>query len=161
LSYSGNLLVENRNGLVVNAELLEANGRAERDAALIMLEQVPGDQRITAASDKGFDTREFVTECRHMNITPHVARNTSKPGGSAIEARTTRHADYGVSQRERKRIEERFAWLKDIALMRKPKHRGLFRVIPSRLTLHLRSGSLQPDADSTTGSDSVCGLIWA
>ena len=128
LSYSGNLLVENRNGLIVNAELLEANGRAERDAALIMLEQIPGEQRITAAGDKGFDTREFVAECRHMNVTPHVARNTGKPGGSAIDARTTRHAGYAVSQRKRKRIEECFGWLKDIALMRRLKHRGLFRV---------------------------------
>ena len=128
LSYSGNLLVENRNGLIVNAELLEANGRAERDAALLMLEQVPGEQRITAAGDKGFDTREFVAECRHMNVTPHVARNTGKPGGSAIDARTTRHAGYAVSQRKRKRIEECFGWLKDIALLRKLKHRGLFRV---------------------------------
>ena len=128
LSYSGNLLVENRNGLIVDAELLEANGRAERDAALIMLEQVPGNQRITAAGDKGFDTREFVAECRHMKVTPHVARNTGKPGGSAIDARTTRHAGYAVSQKKRKRIEECFGWLKDIALLRKLKHRGLFRV---------------------------------
>ena len=68
LSYSGNLLVENRNGLIVNAELLEANGRAERDAALLMLEQLPGDQRLTVGGDKGFDTTEFVAECRHMNV---------------------------------------------------------------------------------------------
>ncbi|MGA7522043.1 MAG: IS5 family transposase [Acidobacteriaceae bacterium] len=128
LSYSGNLLVENRNGLIVNAELLEANGRAERDAALLMLEQVPGEGRITAAGDKGFDTREFVAECRHMNVTPHVAPNTGRPGGSAIDARTTRHAGYSVSQKKRKRIEECFGWLKDIALLRKLKHRGLFRV---------------------------------
>ena len=67
LSYSGNLLIENRNGLIVNAELLEANGRAERDAALRMLEQLPGDQRLTVGGDKGFDTAEFVAECRHMN----------------------------------------------------------------------------------------------
>ncbi len=66
LNYSGNLLVENRNGLIVNAELLEANGRAERDAALLMLEQVPGDGRITVGGDKGFDTQEFAAECRHM-----------------------------------------------------------------------------------------------
>ncbi len=128
LSYSGNLLVENRNGLIVNAELLQANGRAERDAALLMLEQVPGDGRITVGGDKGFDTAEFVGECRHMNVTPHVARNTGRPGGSAIDARTTRHAGYRVSQRKRKRIEECFGWVKDIALLRKLKHRGLFKV---------------------------------
>ena len=128
LSYNGNLLVENRNGLIVNAELLQANGRAERDAALLMLEQVPGDSRITVGGDKGFDTAEFVDQCRHMNVTPHVAQNDGRRGGSAIDARTTRHAGYGVSQKKRKRIEECFGWLKDIALLRKLKHRGLFKV---------------------------------
>jgi len=128
LSYNGNLLVENRNGLIVNAELLQANGRAERDAALLMLEQVPGDGRITVGGDKGFDTAEFVEQCRHMNITPHVAQNLGRRGGSAIDARTTRHAGYDVSQKKRKRIEECFGWLKDIALLRKLKHRGMFKV---------------------------------
>ena len=128
LSYSGNLQVENRHGLIVNAELLEANGRAERDAALLMLEQVPGDGRVTVGGDKGFDTSEFVAECRHMNVTPHVAQNTGRPGGSAVDARTTRHSGYAVSQKKRKRIEECFGWLKDIALLRKLKHRGLFKV---------------------------------
>jgi transposase len=128
LSYDGNLLVENRNGLIVNAELLQANGRAERDAALLMREQVPGDGRITVGGDKGFDTAEFIDQCRHMNVTPHVAQNNGRCGGSAIDARTTRHAGYEVSQKKRKRIEECFGWLKDIALLRKLKHRGLFKV---------------------------------
>jgi transposase len=128
LSYSGNLQVENRHGIIVNAEVLEANGRAERDAALMMLEQVPGDDRITVAGDKGFDTAEFVAECRHMNVTPHVAQNTARAGGSAIDSRTTRHASYAISQKKRKRIEECFGWLKDIALLRKLKHRGLSKV---------------------------------
>lgn len=74
MSYNGNLLVENRNGMIVDAELLQANGRAERDTALLMLEQVPGDGRVTVGGDKGFDTAEFVAECRHMNITPHVGK---------------------------------------------------------------------------------------
>ena len=128
LSYNGNLLVENRNGLIVNAELLQANGRAERDAALLMLEQIPGDGRITVGGDKGFDTAEFVEQCRHMHVTPHVAQNDGRRGGSAIDARTTRHAGHEMSQRKRKRIEECFGWLKDIALLRKLKHRGLFKV---------------------------------
>ena len=128
LSYNGNLLVDNREGLIVDAELLQANGRAERDAALLMLEQVTGDERITVGGDKGFDTAEFVDECRHMKVTPHVAQNTSRPGGSAIDARTTRHAGYSASQKKRKRIEECFGWMKDIALLRKLKHRGLFKV---------------------------------
>jgi len=128
LSYSGNLQVENRNGLIVNAELLEANGRAERDAALVMLEQVEGTNQVTVGADKGYDTAEFVRECRQMNVTPHVAQNEARPGGSAIDARTTRHAGYAVSQKKRKRIEECFGWLKDIALLRKLKHRGLLKV---------------------------------
>ena len=128
LSYSGHLLVENRNGLIVNAELLEANGRAERDAALLMLEQVPGTKRVTAGADKGYDTAEFVAECRHLGVTPHVARNIGRRGGSAIDAQTVRHPGYAVSQRRRKRIEECFGWLKDIALLRKLRHRGLPKV---------------------------------
>jgi transposase len=128
LSYNGDLLIENRNGLIVNAELLQANGRAERDAALVMLEQLAGDGRVTVGADKGYDTTEFVDQCRHMNVTPHVAQNTARPGGSAIDARTTRHAGYDLSQKKRKRIEECFGWLKDIALLRKLKHRGLFKV---------------------------------
>src|SRR5437763_1794973 len=76
LSYSGNLQVENRHGLIVNAEVLQANGRAERDAALVMLEQVPGAGRITVGGDKGFDTAEFVAECRHINVTPQDRKST-------------------------------------------------------------------------------------
>jgi len=128
LSYSGNLLVENRNGLIVNAMVWEANGTAERDAARVMLEQVPGDGRITVGGDKGFDTQGFVSECRHMNVTPHVAQNEQRPGGSAIDGRTTHHQSSRISQRKRKRIEECFGWLKTIALLRKVRHRGLDKV---------------------------------
>lgn len=128
LSYSGNLLVENRNGLIVDAMAWEANGRAERDTALLMLEQVPGEHPVTVGGDKGFDTRDFVAECRHMGVTPHVAQNHGRPGGSAIDQRTTRHEGYRVSQRKRKRIEECFGWLKTIALLRKVRHRGLAKV---------------------------------
>ena len=129
LSFQGNLLVENRNGLIINTELFEANGTAERDAALVMLEQIPGSKRITVAGDKGYDTKEFVAECRrNLNATPHVAQNHNRPGGSAIDARTARHAGYRISQLKRKRIEESFGWLKTIALMRKVRHRGIFKV---------------------------------
>lgn len=128
LSYSGNLLVENRNGLIVDARAWDANGRAERDAALVMLEQVPGDGRITVGGDKGFDTKDFVAECRHMNVTPHLAQNHGRSGGSAIDGRTARHESYRISQRKRKRIEECFGWLKTIALLRKVRHRGLEKV---------------------------------
>ena len=128
LSYSGNLLVENRNGLIVDALAWEANGTAERDTALLMLEQIPGDHSITVGGDKGFDTKDFVNECRHMRVTPHVAQNDGRPGGSAIDQRTTRHAGYRMSQQKRKRIEECFGWLKTIALLRKVRHRGLAKV---------------------------------
>jgi len=128
LSFQGNLLVENRNGLIVNTELFEANGTAERDAALVMLEQISGTKRVTVAGDKGYDTKDFVAECRNMKVTPHVAQNNNRPGGSAIDARTARHAGYQISQLKRKRIEESFGWLKTIALMRKVRHRGIFKV---------------------------------
>ena len=128
LSYSGNLLVENRNGLIVGATVWEASGRAERDAALRMLEQIPGSQPVTVGGDKAFDTAEFVSECRHLLVTPHVAQNDRRPGGSALDRRTTRHAGYGLSQKKRKRVEECFGWLKTIALLRQVRHRGLLKV---------------------------------
>jgi len=128
LSYSGNLLVENRNGLIVNAMAWEANGMAERDTALLMLEQIAGTQRVKVGGDKGFDTADFISECRHMQVTPHVAQNDGRRGGSALDQRTTRHAGYRISQKKRKRIEECFGWLKTIALLRKVRHRGLFKV---------------------------------
>jgi transposase len=128
LSYSGNLLVENRNGLIVKAEVFAANGTAERDAALVMLEQIPGANQVTVGGDKGFDTRDFVAECRHLGVTPHVAQNLGRRGGSAIDGRTTHHPGYRLSQKKRKRIEECFGWLKTIALLRKVRHRGVCKV---------------------------------
>ena len=128
LSYSGNLLTENRPGLIVNTEVFQANGTAERYAALVMLEQIPGGHWVTVGGDKGYDTQEFVRECHHVRATPHVAQNTNRKGGSAIDGRTTRHSGYAVSQRKRKRIEECFEWLKTIALIRKVRHRGLEKV---------------------------------
>ncbi len=128
LSYNGNLLTENRNGLIVNTEVFQANGTAERDAALIMLEQIPGIRRVTVGAYKGYDTKDFIAECRHLKATPHVAQNVNRNGGSAIDHRTTRHDGYAISQRKRKRIEECFGWLKTIALMRKVRHRGIEKV---------------------------------
>ena len=128
LSYSGHLLVENKNGLIVDAEGLQANGTAERDAALVMMEKLSGTKAVTVGGDKGFDTRGFVAECRNLRVTPHVAQNHARAGGSAIDARTTRHAGYRISQRKRKRIEECFGWLKTVAGLRKVRHRGVCRV---------------------------------
>ncbi len=128
LSYVGNLLTENRNGLIMNTEVFQANGTAERDAALVMLEQIPGTGRVTVSADKGYDTRDFVAECRNLGVTPQVSQNERRPGGSAIDRRTTRHAGYRLSQVKRKRIEECFGWLKTVALLRKVRHRGVFKV---------------------------------
>ncbi len=128
LSYNGNLLTENRNGFIITTEVFQANGTAERDAGLVMFEQIPGGHRITVGSDKVYDTRDFVRECRKMKVTPHVAQNTKRSGGSAIDGRTARHEGYAVSQKKRKRVEECFGWLKTIALMRKVRNRGIEKV---------------------------------
>ena len=128
LAYCGNVLIENGNGLVVDTELVKASGTAERDAALLMVDRIGSGERITVAGDKGYDTRDFVAELRSMNATPHVAQNDKRPGGSAIDSRTTRHAGYKVSQQKRKRIEEVFGWLKTVGMLRKTRHRGVFKV---------------------------------
>ena len=125
LAYCGNVLIENRNGIVVDTALLQCSGLAERHAAMIMAERVEGMERITLAADKGYDTKDFVKEMRGMNVTPHVSQNIKRPGGSAIDGRTTRHDGYQVSQRKRKRIEEVFGWVKTVGTLRKTRHRGL------------------------------------
>jgi len=125
LAYCGNIMIENRNGLVVDTELRQCSGTAERDAAMLMAERVEGTEQITLAADKGYDTKEFVKEMRGINVTPHVAQNDKRPGGSAIDGRTTRHAGYKVSQQKRKRIEEVFGWIKTVGALRKTRHRGL------------------------------------
>jgi IS5 family transposase len=128
LSYSGHVLMENRNGLVADAEVLQANGTAERDAALVMIEAIPGDHPVTVGGDKGYDTKDFVAEARNLKATPHVAQNIHARRRSAIDGRTTRHAGYGISQVKRKRVEEIFGWMKTVGGMRKLRHRGLHLV---------------------------------
>jgi transposase len=128
LAYCGNIIIENRHGLVVDTELLQCNGTAERDAAMLMAERLNGAGRVTLGGDKGYDTKDFVKEMRGMNVTPHVAQNLKRNGGSAIDSRTTRHAGYEISQRKRKRIEEVFGWMKTVGMLRKTRHRGLFKV---------------------------------
>jgi transposase len=123
LCFTGHILMENRNGLVVEVTLSPATGTAERDSALDMLAGVPGSRRVTVGADKGYDTADFVTKCRMMKVTPHVARrNTSK-----VDGRTTRHPGYQVSQRIRKRIEEVFGWVKTVGGGRKLRYRGVER----------------------------------
>jgi hypothetical protein len=127
LNYMGHVLMENRNGLLVQTFLTEANGRAERDAAMLMAEVIPTGKRVTLGGDKNYDTQEFVQALRGMNITPHVAQNNTNRS-SAIDQRTTRHAGYEVSQRKRKRVEQSFGWMKMVGMLRKVKLRGIEKV---------------------------------
>ena len=127
LSYQGHVLMENRHGLVVGARLTQADGYAEREAALEMLGELPEGGRITLGADKGYDTEDFVAACRALGVTPHVAQNTTNRS-SRIDGRTTRHAGYAESQKRRKRVEEVFGWMKTVGLMRKTRHRGRQKV---------------------------------
>lgn len=129
LSYLGHALMENRNGLVVDARVTEANGTAERDAAMGMMMKVSDDhQRKTLGGDKNYDTKDFVAVMGTLNVTAHVAQNESERRSSAIDGRTTRHSGYEVSQKKRKLVEEIFGWLKTVGPMRRPHFRGRNRM---------------------------------
>jgi hypothetical protein len=127
LCFMGHLLMENRSSLVVDTETTHATGTAEREAAEAMIGDVAGCGRITLGADKAFDVAGHVARLREMNVTPHVAQNTTNRT-SAIDGRTTRHPGYAVSQRLRKRIEEAFGWIKVPGGLRKTRFRGLERV---------------------------------
>jgi hypothetical protein len=125
LCYAGHVLMENRNGLVVDIDLTQATGRAEREAALRMLDRLERKKRrLTLGGDKGYDTHEFVAELRQRKVTPRVAQN-QKGRRSAIDGRTTSHGGYGVSQRLRKRVEEIFGWVKTVGGGRKLRYIGI------------------------------------
>jgi len=128
LCYQGHALMENRSGLVVGAVVTHADGYGEREAALRLIETIPGSGRKTLGADKGYDTAGFIASCREAGVTPHVAANTNRQGGSAIDGRTTRHASYETSQRLRKRIEEHFGWAKTVGRIRQTVFRGIRRV---------------------------------
>lgn len=124
LSYMGHLLIENRSALIVDAELTQATGYAERDCATEMLARLPTrHRRRTIAADKNYDTEAFVADVRGLGFTPHVAPN-NKRRRSAIDGRTTRHSGHGVSQRIRKRVEEPFGWIKTVGAGRKVRYIG-------------------------------------
>jgi len=136
LCYLGHVVMENRHGLVVQAQATIVTGTAEAAAAEDLVERLAGDsdeseepvadsRRRTVGADKAFDTPDFVGAMRDLNVTPHVAQ---KLKGSAIDGRTTRHPGYALSQTFRKRVEEGFGWLKTVGLMRKLRHRGTDRV---------------------------------
>jgi transposase len=128
LYYMGHVLMEHRHGVPVDVEVTEASGYAERAAALTMVDRQPPRTKRTLAADKGYDTADFVEACRDRGVTPHVASNDNRAGGSVLDARTTRHESYRVSQRIRKRIEENFGWAKDGRPLRKMKLVGLAKV---------------------------------
>lgn len=126
LSYGAHALMENRNGLLVDLEVSQATGACEREAAERMLKRQKRKKlRVkTLGGDKGYDTHDFVGLLRRRRITPHVAANTQRRGGSAIDGRTTRHAGYSLSQRIRKRVEEIFGWMKTVGGFRRTRFKG-------------------------------------
>jgi transposase len=131
LAYLGHVLMENRHGLIADAMVTQADGDGERDAALLMLHALwkrNPDRRRTIGADKAYDTRDFVSTARAMQVTPHVTQNVNRPGGSAIDARTAGQAGYQISQRKRPMIERPFGWMKSVGWIRKVKLRGLGKV---------------------------------
>lgn len=147
LCYIGHVLMENRNGLAVLGDVTRASGTAEREAALSLIERWrPGPRRITLGGDKAYDVAEFVGALRRRNVTPHIAidghlSSTGKPRSTAIDARTTRHPGYAISQVIRKRVEEIFGWGKSIAGLAQLKLRGLAKV-KARFALSLAAYDL-------------------
>ena len=127
LCYMGHTLMENRNGLVLDARVTPATGTAEREAAAEMILNIPGKGQVTVGADKGYDTAGFVAALRSMSATPHVAQNDTNRR-SAIDGRTTRHPGYKVSGKVRKRIEEIFGWIKTVGTLRKVRYRGTEKV---------------------------------
>jgi transposase len=127
LCYTESVLMENRNGLVIDLRVGAATGHAEREQGLVMLDALGGARRITVAGDKGYDSAGFVASCRALNVTPHVAQNEKRPGGSALDPRTTGWPGYAISQRVRKRVEEIFGWFKTVANFRRTRYRGVER----------------------------------
>ena len=125
MSYSAHALMENRNGLIVDFRVEEANGYAERRTAIAMLEDhAVKERRVTVAGDAGYDTADFVRDGRAINITPHIAQTRDTRRRSAVDYRTTRHAGYLVSQRKRKLVEEIFGWMKTVGGFRQSRFKG-------------------------------------
>ena len=120
--------MENRSGLVVSAVVMHADGTAEREVVIRMLDCVPGAHAKTVGADDAFDTADFIAACRQCNVTLHVAQNEGRRGGSAIDDLTTRHEGYRISQVSRKRVEEHFGWGKTVGRIRQTVFRGLQRV---------------------------------
>ena len=152
LAFTGHLLMENRNGLVVDARLTHATGTAEPEAALAMLEALPAAGHKTVGADKAYDTAAFVASSRAAGVTPHVAQNIKAQRGSNIDGRTTRHAGYRISQVIRKRIEEANGWIKEVGGMAQTKLRG---VKSGRVDVCVQGGGLQPGPIAAAAGDSM------
>jgi IS5 family transposase len=127
LCYTQSVLMENRNGIMVDLRVGQATGRAECEQGLEMLQEVGGLHRITVGADKAYDRAEFVAGCRPLNVTAHVAHNERRPGGSALDLRTTGWPGYALSQPVRKRVEEIFGWSKTVGNFRRTRDRGVER----------------------------------
>ena len=140
LCFMGHALMENRHGLIVQGDLTQADGHAERKAALDMVHRhSPGStRRLTLGADKGYDSADFVADLRQACVTPHIAQ---KSRYSAIDGRTTRHEGYAVSIKHRKRIEEAFGWAKTIGGMAQTVYRGIEKV-RSRFILTMAANNL-------------------
>ena len=141
MAFLGHVIMENRNGLAVKSMVTQATGTAERDASFAMALDLPGNHQKTLGGDKNYDTKEHVEELRIAGVTPHVAQNLKRRGGSAIDDRTARHPGYEVSQKKRKLVEEIFGWLKTVGQIRKPHFRGQ-RKIDFLFTLALSAYNL-------------------
>lgn len=128
LAYLGHIVIENRNGLVVGAQVTTADGYGERLAAIDLMANIPRSRTATLGADKAYDTTDFVDALRYQDVTPHVAQNITKHRSSAIDARTTRHAGYAISQLCRKAVERPFSWGKTVAGLVQVRHRGRPRV---------------------------------
>lgn len=128
LSYGVHNLIENRNGLVVGVATTSSASTTEREAAIDLLAEQPGEHRKTLAADKGYDTFDFIQGCRGLNITPHVAQNENRRGGSRIDERTTRHSGYYLSMIRRRLIEGTFGWAKQYGGLRRLMVRGKNKV---------------------------------
>jgi transposase len=128
LSFMAHALMENRSGLLLDILVTEATGRAERDGAITLLKRRRGvHKRATVGADKAYDTRDFVNQCRGLDVTPHVARNISGGRRGAIDGRVTRHKGYAQSQRKRKLVEEGFGWMKTVGAARKLRYLGVLK----------------------------------
>ncbi len=157
LCYQSHILMENRNGLIVDHELTPASGTGERTAAVEMVTRLPGNHRATVGADRGYDTADFIDDLRCRNVTPHVAQNTTNRR-TAIDGRTTRHPGYTVSQRIRKRIEKTFGWSKTIGPLRQVKVGGVAQV--NHLCL-LTYAALPPGANAQpVGSRAMTSGPW-